>query len=175
MEVEIPTLTGLLKRASSEALPDTLRRIRRWIDGIVKPPNAIIVPQMMVGVAGRFPQGQSMYIVHCYVSIFRFLLRTTRRELASEYRPLRGQSEIIGFFIRRIPNGLFGCSSGPRAESTVDSKEVGWQAAILMAATPDALLRTREDHGGDYSACKASPVSDEIDAEKTGFQVGTAS
>ena len=116
-----------------------------------------------------------MYIVHCYVSIFRFLLRTTRRELASEYRPSRGQSEIIGFFIRRIPNGLFGCSSGPRAESTVDSKEVGWQAAILMAATPDALLRTREDHGGDYPPCKASPVSDEIDAEKTGFQVGTAS
>ena len=44
-----------------------------------------------------------------------------------------------------------------------------------MAATPDALLRTEEDHGGDCSACKAFPVSDELDAEKTGFQVGTAS
>ena len=127
--------------------------------GIMKPPNAIVVPQMMVGVAGRYPQRQSMYIVHCYVSIFRFLLRTTRRELASDYRPLRGQSEIIGFFIRRIPNGLLGCSSGPKAESTVDPKELGWQAAILMAATPDALLRTREDYGGDYTACKAFPVS----------------
>ena len=115
-----------------------------------------------------------MYIVHRCDSIFRFLLRTTHRELASEYRPLRGQSEIIAFFIRRIPNGFFGCSSGPRAESTVDSKELGWQAAILMAATPDALLRTKEDHGGDCSACKAFPVSDELDAEKTGFQVGTA-
>ena len=100
-----------------------------------------------------------MYFVHCYVSIFRFLLRTTRRELASEYRPLRGQSKLIGFFIRRIPNGLLGCSSGPKAESTVDPKELGWQAAILMAATPDALLRTGENYGGDYATCKAFPVS----------------
>ena len=152
-------MTGLLQRASSETLSDTLRRMRCWINGIMKPPNAIVVPQMMVGVAGRYPQRQSMYFVHCYVSIFRFLLRTTRRELASEYRPLRGQSKLIGFFIRRIPNGLLGCSSGPKAESTVDPKELGWQAAILMAATPDALLRTREDYGGDYTACKAFPAS----------------
>ena len=92
VEVEIPTLTGLLKRASSETLSDTLRRVRRWINGIMKPPNAIVVPQMMVRVAGRYPQRQSMYFVHCFVSIFRFLLRTTRREHASVYRPIRGQS-----------------------------------------------------------------------------------
>ena len=43
-----------------------------------------------------------------------------------------------------------------------------------MAATPDALLRTKEKYGGDYTASKAFPVS-WVDAEKTGFQVDTDS
>ena len=71
-----------------------------------------------------------MYLFHYYVSIFSFKLRTTRQELASEFRPKMDRPILVGFFIRGTPIGFQGCSSDPKAESTVDPKELGWQAAI---------------------------------------------
>jgi hypothetical protein len=82
-----------------------------------------------------------MYLVHCYVSVFFFFNKRRVGSLPPGSQFREDWAKIVGFFIQGWQNGLLECSSGPKAESTVDPKELGWQAATLAAATPDALVK----------------------------------
>jgi len=83
-----------------------------------------------------------MYLVHCLCVGLKLSIRKTRREFASRFPPPQRLGQDSRFFHpRTAKNGIPECSSGPKAESTVDPKELGWQAATCMAATPDALVK----------------------------------
>ena len=96
-----------------------------------------------------------MYFVHCYVTVFSFYYE--RRVGSARLPTLKKPVRINRFFHRRIPNG-FPDAHPPKGLIHRRSKELGWQAAIHMATTPDALLRTREKMEAITRLQSLSPV-----------------